>query len=1259
VVLEVCLKTALIIHPTLQFTLLVFERLSKRFYLMARMSETLRSLFTGSGSFADRLIDMIDDLVDPARSSKRPFKRSFIFEPLEERVVLNVSPVFIDLPDEITILAGESFHLAINGYDADGDALTFSTSSSLASVLTGNDSIRMRIVQRDSAGNIINDFGYITIELFENDAPLTTSKIKEVVESHFYDGKLFHRIIDNFMIQGGSKSGTGTDGYFSLGQEFQDEFTDLLRHNSKGIVSMANSGKNTNNSQFFITDAATIWLDGPNSQGRGHSIFGFLTSGYDVLDAVSAVETDGRGSPNAYLSDDVTPNPNYNPDYYRPIFDVIMENVEIIQDTQNGTLRIITDTNMGNTTQYITVMVDDGNGGQTEKTIKVNVAPAYNQLYLDDPEVAEVKAGESVIVDLPGVANIQKDRIEYFFDAYEGSHPGMKYEITADNRLKITAGANVSGPQYVFIAANVLDGWGYTEYTKTGYACMLVVVTPAAPTLSWTAGDNSSDGSGITSNNNKDEHTTYQFTVENLVPKSEIELYANGVVMPFKIISDTYYDDAGNVVSSTNSDNYARHTLVVETIGSGEYKLNDGVYNFTVLQFYTAYTPDGYPIGLESDLSAPVVVTVSTVAPEFVTPPEGFVYDVAPGETLVIDVVTKNDGGSVVTISFVGDVPPGMELSSDGRTITWSPTEGTEIKDYSITLKLTDTVGNTRTTTFVVSVQNGANFTIDGDTQVDEGTTIMLEMSPVAPGEGVYIFEIIDSNLPEDAIFELLAGEDGQSAMFLWTPTEAHAPGIYRVTFRMTDEDGNTRTKMVQLTVNRLHRPPYFVDADFEDVYIANAGEELVIIVKARDDNIPKSVLTYELLGDNIPDGMTIDSQTGKLTWTPSKLYNNQGYNITIQVTDDQDFTATYTIRVEVPKTNDPPEFTQVGPITVWDDHGTLAWTMHAEDTDNFPPNDIRYSLVGDNIPEGMTIDRETGVVAWTIPEGYAGSDVEYVVMNIEVMAVKIYSEWVVNELGENEEVEKEGLSGTYSVKVTIYSRAYETKMKADEKRKEEERKDAEEKEKIAAWEAVHSQLHSAFDIPGLPGADLNAMQLRDIMSANGFQRPNGSVETPMFVHDTRFRDRFDRITFGIDPLGKGQVQDTEETTSDKDAEQSAPATASPNAPNQGGQGGTYRARRPVSPAEYMRGLENGFSRLSTPLLDALENVDIQRAVSGVRNVGESIRTHYHSTQSDASSSPTSTHDAAMRDWDNSNDPLRNTTPGNHSRDQFNSMRLK
>ena len=1398
---------------------------------MARMSETLRTLFTGNGSFSDRLIDMIDELVDPARPTKHPFRRSFIFEPLEERVVLNAAPVFVDLPAEITVIAGESFHLALNGYDADGDDLVFSTSSNLADVLTGNSSVRMRIVQLDYDGNIIQDFGYITFELLEGDVPLTTARIKEIIESGFYEDLLFHRIIDGFMIQGGSSDGYGGEG---TGIEFADEFSALLSHNRNGMVSMANRGENTNDSQFFITDDATEWLD------NVHSIFGFLTSGYDVLAKVSTVQT--------LQSLGVT-----GIDKDRPIFDVIMEEVEIFNDTQNGTLRIVTDADMAHTTQYITVMVDDGNGGQTEQTIKVNVATLSSEPLFEVPDIVEVKAGESIIVDFPEIAGIPGNQIEYFFEAWEYSHPGMQYEITADNRLKITAGADVAGPQYVFFAGSILYGRDWAYYTVDGVeACMLVVVSPAVPTASWTGGDNSTDGSGVTSNNNKDENTTLQFTLANLIPTASVELYANGVVMPFTIISDTYYDADGNEVSSTSQDRMS-HTLVIETIGSGEYKLNDGIYQFTALQYYTSYTYDGYPIPLESDLSVPITVIVATVAPDFISPQEGFAFDVAPGETLTIDVRTNVDGSSDVTIAFDGEVPEGMVLSADGRTITWTPTEDTDLKEYNVTLKLTDSVGNTRTTTFVVSVQSGMNFVIDGNTEVSEGSTIILELKPVDPGEvvivspefisppegfvfdvasgetltidvktnmvnssdvtiafegdvpagmelsedgrtitwsptedvepgeytitltltdahgntlatsfvvsvqsgmnfvidgtteveegstimlellpvepgedeepyeGTFIFEIENSTLPGDADFQLIPAEDGRSALFLltptgalapghytitfkmtdeegntrtkmvqltvrpyssdepvevtfffeiesstlpgdadfqlipgtdgcsatftWTPTEAHAPGIYTITFKMTDEEGNTRTKMVQLTVNRLHRPPYFVAEDFEDVYEANPGVELVIHAKAHDDNIPKSVLTYSLLGDNIPDGMFINEQTGTLTWTPSKLYNGQTYNITILVTDDQGESATHTITIAIAKTNDPPEFTPVDPMTVWDDHGTLTVIIHAEDMDNFPPNDVRYSLVGDHIPDGMTINPTTGEITWDIPAGYAGSDFEAVAMQIEVMATKIIRETVENELGEFETIETEGLSGTYTVPLTIKSRAYEAKMKAEEEQK------AEEEKKLTAWATSQMQTRFELDIPGLPGINRDAMHLRDMPNT---PQANSRVETPASdpYHDTRFRNRFDRITFGIDSLGSGEVIESEETTRETEPEQ--PSQSQTPAP---GQGGGYRSNRPISPGAFLRGVESGFSRLNTPLLDALENIDVQRAVSEARDAGQAISTYY----SNAAQSARSSHDAALRDWDSNavNELPGGATPSNGSRDQFRNMRLK
>jgi cyclophilin family peptidyl-prolyl cis-trans isomerase len=129
--------------------------------------------------------------------------------------------------------------------------------------------------------------GEIVFEMFDEDAPKTVGNMRELAEKGFYDGLTFHRIIRDFMIQGGCPQGTGTGG---PGYEFEDE---INRHKVvRGALAMANAGPNTNGSQFFIvtTDAAP-WLDGK------HTVFGQVTSGMDVVDALEALPTDARDRP--------------------------------------------------------------------------------------------------------------------------------------------------------------------------------------------------------------------------------------------------------------------------------------------------------------------------------------------------------------------------------------------------------------------------------------------------------------------------------------------------------------------------------------------------------------------------------------------------------------------------------------------------------------------------------------------------------------------------------------------------------------------------------------------------------------------------------------------------------------------------------------------------------------------------------------------------------------------------------------------------
>lgn len=151
--------------------------------------------------------------------------------------------------------------------------------------------------------------GKIKIKLFKDEVPKTVANFVDLVEGrkggkpHYYDGLIFHRVIPKFMIQGGCPQGTGRGG---PGYTFEDEFSPNLKHSKPGMLSMANAGPNTNGSQFFITVAATPWLD------NKHSIFGEVVEGMDVVEAISKVPRD--------MSND------------KPKTDVVVKTIRIVQE---------------------------------------------------------------------------------------------------------------------------------------------------------------------------------------------------------------------------------------------------------------------------------------------------------------------------------------------------------------------------------------------------------------------------------------------------------------------------------------------------------------------------------------------------------------------------------------------------------------------------------------------------------------------------------------------------------------------------------------------------------------------------------------------------------------------------------------------------------------------------------------------------------------------------------------------------------------
>jgi peptidylprolyl isomerase len=148
-----------------------------------------------------------------------------------------------------------------------------------------------RVMASDTVVVLETTQGNIEVKLFAAEAPKTVENFLGLAEKGYYNGVIFHRVIKNFMIQGGDPTGTGRGGESIWGSPFEDEVSTQLKFDRPGLLAMANAGPNTNGSQFFITTAATPWLN------MKHTIFGEVISGYDVVKKIEGIQTTSGDQP--------------------------------------------------------------------------------------------------------------------------------------------------------------------------------------------------------------------------------------------------------------------------------------------------------------------------------------------------------------------------------------------------------------------------------------------------------------------------------------------------------------------------------------------------------------------------------------------------------------------------------------------------------------------------------------------------------------------------------------------------------------------------------------------------------------------------------------------------------------------------------------------------------------------------------------------------------------------------------------------------
>ncbi len=276
-----------------------------------------------------------------------------VVEQLEPREV----PATLLPSSDFTTPAGKSLYVPLSVTAVNG-TVNYSAASSNSQVqvqvVAGGTTLKMTVAGTGADGNPFQ--GDLTFRLFDDLSPVTVARIVDLVNQGFYNGLTFHRILDGFVAQGGDPDGNGTGG---SGQTLDDEFSSLLTFNSPGLLAMANSGDDTGDSQFFITDIDLTLAQQPQHLNFDHTIFGQLVAGFDTFNRLMRT-------------------PVNNPAVGTPVNDVTILNASVAASDPNGVLRISAPQNFrGNST--ITVTPTDSGGAGPIDSFQVNfVADTVN-----------------------------------------------------------------------------------------------------------------------------------------------------------------------------------------------------------------------------------------------------------------------------------------------------------------------------------------------------------------------------------------------------------------------------------------------------------------------------------------------------------------------------------------------------------------------------------------------------------------------------------------------------------------------------------------------------------------------------------------------------------------------------------------------------------------------------------------------------------------------------------------------------------------
>lgn len=807
-------------------------------------------------------------------------------------------PTFAEIGD-LTVQIGSPLHIPVDAYDPNGGPLTVTVSVSDPSlleavVLSGNRSIRI-----DMQG-----YGDMIFELFEQRAETAAGRVIQLAEADFYDGIIFHRVADDFVIQGGDPTGTGTSGS-SLGN-FDDDFHPELQHNREGVLSFAKSSDDTNNSQFFITEVPTRFLD------YNHSVFGQLVEGFDVRESISETSTpESRGASGSQKPDN----------------DITIDTIEVFNDIENSVV-MLKPTGAGTGTTSVTFTVTDSDGNSHSETVQVAVVndTANSQPYLNDIVTPSPSPSDTPAQLQLSSVDIEGDAVTYFAQSLSASSNGTVSVNPNTGLLTVDPADGFAGS--IDVRVGVRPGPGVTGNSPSDSDTQVVTFTFEADTLAAPTSIDLQAGSdsGLSNSDNVTNVGTLSFLVSGVTSGASVEL----------VDVDT------NTVVGTG---LATGTTIVITT-SNIAALGDGTYQIAARQRLS---------GNASSLSPTLTLTYDTAAPDSVVASAATQANV--GRAFETDLISSEEG-SGLRYALSG-APAGATISSLTGMIQWTPT-ASQTGDNTFTVELTDLAGNQRSEQFTVNVDSAPTAEIrlevtdlNGNplSSIDVGDEFLLRMIAGDLREsgrrgiyGAYADILFDSDLVRPVpgstidypnLFALVRKgtfEDGQinelgavnaslaatndpENLIATVRMEAIGSGTVNLRSEPAD-DVNSEFLMFGID-NRI--PPAAVEygsvslaigqnftVQDDEVTIAEDSGTTTIDV-LQNDEVVSGDGSLSVVGFTQPSaGGVVSLDNGVISFTPEDDFNGTAV-FTYRVSDEQGIQESASVTVTVSPVNDPP----------------------------------------------------------------------------------------------------------------------------------------------------------------------------------------------------------------------------------------------------------------------------------------------------------------------------------------------------------------